>query len=198
MSVGPKYGFFGLRLSQMRHRSVTLCMMRCCIKHVSRVGTHRPNEWEGRCGLIRCSPRCAGRKKKPNSKLINVKILNNRTPSFRQAPNVYNSALISIWARCVRRTPHAENIYYFYITITINVFAVEQKRGVGFANGIRNSRHRTRATPGTPKTPVFGLPKSRPSPLQKTPFFALSEAKSVQFRPICARKCTFLTPFLRT
>jgi hypothetical protein len=50
----------------------------------------------------------------------------------------------------------------------------------------------------TPKTPVFGLPKSRPSPLQKTPFFALSEAKSVQFRPICARKCTFLTPFLRT
>jgi hypothetical protein len=50
MSVGPKYGFFGLRLSQMRHRSVTLCMMRCCIKHVSRVGTHRSNEWEGRHG----------------------------------------------------------------------------------------------------------------------------------------------------
>jgi hypothetical protein len=47
MSVGPKLGVFGSRLSQMRHRSVTLCMMRCCIKHVSRVGTHRPNEWEG-------------------------------------------------------------------------------------------------------------------------------------------------------
>jgi hypothetical protein len=52
MSVGPKYGFFGLRLSQMRHRSVTLCMMRCCIKHVSRVGTHRPNEWDGVCGNV--------------------------------------------------------------------------------------------------------------------------------------------------
>jgi hypothetical protein len=37
------------------------------------------------------------------------------------------------------------------------------------------------ATLRTPKTPVFGLPKSRPSPLQKTPFFALSEAKSVHF-----------------
>src|SRR6478736_2317693 len=59
-------------------------------------------------------------------------------------------------------------------------------------------RPRVCATARTPKTPVFGLPKSRPSPLQKTPFFALSEAKSVQFRPICARKCTFLTPFLRT
>jgi hypothetical protein len=30
------------------------------IKHVSRVGTHRSNEWEGRCGLFQCSPRCAG------------------------------------------------------------------------------------------------------------------------------------------
>jgi hypothetical protein len=43
------------------------------------------------------------------------------------------------------------------------------------------SRARDDATPRTPKTPVFGLPKSRPSPLQKTPFFALSEAKSVHF-----------------
>jgi hypothetical protein len=45
----------------------------------------------------------------------------------------------------------------------------------------RDSRVRDDATPRTPKTPVFGLPKSRPSPLQKTPFFALSEAKSVHF-----------------
>ena len=30
------------------------------IKHVSRVGTHRSNEWEGRCGWIYCHPRCAG------------------------------------------------------------------------------------------------------------------------------------------
>jgi hypothetical protein len=44
----------------------------------------------------------------------------------------------------------------------------------------RRDAFRTRR-PGTPKTPVFGLPKSRPSPLQKTPFFALSEAKSVHF-----------------
>jgi hypothetical protein len=44
-----------------------------------------------------------------------------------------------------------------------------------------DSRARDDAPPRTPKTPVFGLPKSRPSPLQKTPFFALSEAKSVHF-----------------
>jgi hypothetical protein len=49
---GAKIGGFGSRLSQMRHRSVTLCMMRCCIKHVSRVGTHRSNEWEGRHGQL--------------------------------------------------------------------------------------------------------------------------------------------------
>jgi hypothetical protein len=51
-------------------------------------------------------------------------------------------------------------------------------------DGTRLSRDkvtRERDPRGTPKTPVFGLPKSRPSPLQKTPFFALSEAKSVHF-----------------
>jgi hypothetical protein len=55
MSVGPKWrdlrrlGSFGLRLSQMRHRYATLST----ITHVSRVGTHRPNEWEGRYGRVR-------------------------------------------------------------------------------------------------------------------------------------------------
>jgi hypothetical protein len=80
------------------------------------------------------------------------------------------------------------------------LFALADGRGVretGLA--FHATKSRANATPSrTPKTPVFGLPKSRPSPLQKTPFFALSEAKSVQFRPNCARKCTFLTPFLRT
>jgi hypothetical protein len=82
--------------------------------------------------------------------------------------------------------------------IFIVCFGVWARRA---GDGTRLSRDkvtRERDPRETPKTPVFGLPKSRPSPLQKTPFFALSEAKSVQFRPICARKCTFLTPFLRT
>jgi hypothetical protein len=56
------------------------------------------------------------------------------------------------------------------------VFFVYEKR-----ERKRVLRPRVCATARTPKTPVFGLPKSRPSPLQKTPFFALSEAKSVHF-----------------
>jgi hypothetical protein len=103
--------------------------------------------------------------------------------------------------------PHAERkMFFFFFILTYRmkrkcfstIFGVVgARRGARTRNFSR--RDVSRAGPaGTPKTPVFGLPKSRPSPLQKTPFFALSEAKSVQFRPICARKCTFLTPFLRT
>jgi hypothetical protein len=47
MSVGPKLGVLGGLTSETS-------------QNVSRLGTHRSNEWEGVNGLISCSPRCAG------------------------------------------------------------------------------------------------------------------------------------------
>jgi hypothetical protein len=52
--------------------------------------------------------------------------------------------------------------------------------------------------PGTRKTPFLGLPKSRPSPLQKCAKNGVFGRKSVHFRSICAQFCTKMTSFLRT
>jgi hypothetical protein len=53
MSVGPKLGVLGI----INVRCVLTSGTRV---NVSRFGTHRSNEWDGKIGLIRCSPRCAG------------------------------------------------------------------------------------------------------------------------------------------
>src|SRR6478752_1590943 len=55
-----------------------------------------------------------------------------------------------------------------------------------------------RATPGPPKTPILGLPKSRPSPLQKCAKNGVFGRKNVHFWSICAQFCTKMTSFLRT
>ena len=102
-----------------------------------------------------------------------------RTPSFRQAPNVYNVTIIDFVIDACETHLSTESLYLLLTTsreTSLLVFFDHEKRE-------RKSvlRPRVCATARTPKTPVFGLPKSRPSPLQKTPFFALSEAKSVHF-----------------
>jgi hypothetical protein len=56
MSVGPKWAVFGADLRRISD-SVRLRQYNPgddfnIVFHVSRVGTHRSNEWEGRCGDI--------------------------------------------------------------------------------------------------------------------------------------------------
>jgi hypothetical protein len=64
------------------------------IKHVSRVGTHRPNEWEGRHGRRIAFHAARDHVKHYAIYYIDYEIDYIKTPSFRQAPNVYNVTII--------------------------------------------------------------------------------------------------------
>jgi hypothetical protein len=77
MSVGPKLTVLGVLTSGGR-------------VNVSRFGTHRSNEWEGRCGYVVVFH--AARDNTRSTKCLNNEYERkmNKTPSFRQAPNVYN------------------------------------------------------------------------------------------------------------
>jgi hypothetical protein len=73
---GQKWTFLGVLTNGVR-------------AHVSRVGTHRSNEWEGRCGRLAAIH--AARDNTESARYLNNKYERkmNKTPSFRQAPNVY-------------------------------------------------------------------------------------------------------------
>jgi hypothetical protein len=92
-------------------------------------------------------------------------------------------------------------IFNITFTKTFNVFASMQKRGAsvgGFSEQNPVLGGAVCATPTPPKMAVFGLPKSRPSPLQKCAKNGVFGRKSVHFRPFCAQFCTKMTSFLRT
>jgi hypothetical protein len=54
MSVGPKWRDLGVkgRVTIVTDAASLSHLDSDRIKHVSRVGTHRSNEWEGRCGWL--------------------------------------------------------------------------------------------------------------------------------------------------
>ena len=76
---------------------------------------------------------------------------------------------------------------------SLGVFLYHEKRDTKSALAPRRAR-----PPGPPKTPFLGLPKSRPSPLQKCAKKCVFGRKSVHFWPFCAQFCTKMTSFLRT
>src|SRR6478752_5666531 len=92
-----------------------------------------------------------------------------------------------------------EIFFYFIHSLTLECCdAAIATVGGGFSKQNPVLGGAVRATPGPPKTPFLGLPKSRPSPLQKCAKNGVFGRKSVHFRSICAQFCTKMTSFLRT
>src|SRR6478752_8168428 len=92
-------------------------------------------------------------------------------------------------------------LFIIYLSYPIKCFCSVAKTwsvGRGFSTQNPVLGGAARATPGTRKTPFLGLPKSRPSPLQKCAKNGVFGRKSVHFRSICAQFCTKMTSFLRT
>jgi hypothetical protein len=112
----------------------------------------------------------------------------NKTPSFRLAPNVV--------------------LLHAHSFVDADAYEVHlRSRSLGsvgltprgdFRSKILSWAGPLARPPDPPKTPFLGLPKSRPSPLQKCAKNGVFGRKSVHFRSICAQFCTKMTSFLRT
>jgi hypothetical protein len=183
------------------------------IQVLSGLETHRSNEWEGSHGRDYNSVHAARDKvvSRSSDEKIDLNIW-NKTPSRRIAPTVGTLEHISVGqGACVAYLPSV----YFYSHFLVN--GGYKKIKLFFLYPIRMMRNcisaifgfRTRCENGSwagplarhshpPKTPILGLPKSRPSPLQKCAKKCVFGRKSVHFRPFCAQFCTKMTSFLRT
>jgi hypothetical protein len=103
MSVGPKLwvlGSFRVLTSETR-------------VNVSRFGTHRSNEWEGRHGNVPVIH--AARDNTVTNKFDNVRsnVKYIKPPAFRQAPNVYNVPIsIAVAIGAFEEHPMPKALFY--------------------------------------------------------------------------------------
>jgi hypothetical protein len=145
--------------------------------HVSRVGTHRSNEWEGNRGWLPAihAARDSGRNKVRYVYNNNMNYL--RTPSFRQAPNVYNSPLYPLVLGAFGRTPPSVILYDTHIITLLckyknkNIFIVcigvwARRAGDG-TRLLRDATCPARDPRGPQKPPFLACQKVAPPPCKK-------------------------------
>jgi hypothetical protein len=151
-------------------------------------------------GGVSFHPRCAGRWGKVN-KLIWCKWKDIIKDSVLSAssecllvPYIHFGSYRCVWNTLTCR----KNFIILHLFISQCCDAAIASVGENFRSKILVLGGAARATPETRKTPILGLPKSRPSPLQKCAKKCVFGRKSVHFWPFCAQFCTKMTSFLRT